>query len=207
MLLFFLSMWLSFSSLRFTVSLSIRSGSDAKHDTQLFMKVYGISEPRHLTDTESHSVHWICSLRALFSCVHFDCLSVCVFVCVCYFCLCFRSTGNTFVLSSNGTLYFVGWYWNQGLRIKCNTFAKCIMSWVFGIFFFESVRQRHFAAKCVAFTSYISKRKNQFYVPLSISVTRIVRNVHLIYLTFDKTILAICNTIMSFCHSVILLLN
>lgn len=143
-------MWLSFSSLRFTVSLSIRSGSDAKHDTQLFMKVYGISDYMfffsiHLyLATASHRCRITqCALNLLFtcsfSCVHFDCLSVCVFVCVCYFCLCFRSTGNTFVLSSNGTLYFVGWYWNQGLRIKCNTFAKCIMSCVFGYFFSSKV--------------------------------------------------------------------
>lgn len=93
--------------------------------------------------------------------------------------------------------------------LELNAILSLNVSWVafLDFFFFESVRQRHFAANCVAFTSYISKRKNQFYVPLSISVTRIVRNVHLIYLTFDKTILAICNTIMSFCHSVILLLN
>lgn len=93
--------------------------------------------------------------------------------------------------------------------LELNAILSLNVSWVafLDFFFFESVRQRHFAANCVAFTSYISKRKNQFFVPLSISVTRIVRNVHLIYLTFDKTILAICNTIMSFCHSVILLLN
>lgn len=170
MLLFFLSMWLSFSSLRFTVSLSIRSGSDAKHDTQLFMKVYGISEPRHLTDTESHSVHWICSLRALFSCVHFDCLSVCVFVCVCYFCLCFWLTGNTFVLSSNGTLYFVGWYWNQGLRIRCNTFAKCIMSCVFGFFFLRKCAAKTFCSKlcCIHFIHF-EKKKSILRSPFNLS--------------------------------------
>lgn len=49
------------------------------------------TKPRHLTDSESHSVHWISDicvffslisyifyLLVFFSCVHFDCLSFCV---------------------------------------------------------------------------------------------------------------------------------
>lgn len=124
----------------------------------------------YLTDTESHSVHWICSLRALFSCVHFDCLSVCVFVCVCYFCLCFWLTGNTFVLSSNGTLYFVGWYWNQGLRIRCNTFAKCIMSCVFGFFFLRKCAAKTFCSKlcCIHFIHF-EKKKSILRSPFNLS--------------------------------------